>query len=80
MQNIVFLQEEKCRRYLGNLIKSKRLSWGLTQADVAEFAKIPLKQLKEYEKGIGDISCGELYDICHILKIPIPSLFKKLNI
>jgi transcriptional regulator with XRE-family HTH domain len=79
MKNIVFLQEEKCKRSLGSLIRDKRLAWGLTQEDVARYAKIPLKQLKQYEKGAGDISCGELYDICHILKIRISSLFKNFS-
>lgn len=56
---------------LGQKVVNQRITSGMSRKDLAVAIGITHQQMQKYEKGINRISVARLYDIAHILKVPV---------
>ena len=63
--------EENFNKHLGNKLKIRRLSLGLTQTKVAKAINVTFQQIQKYEKGTNGVSSLRLLQLSNYLKIPI---------
>jgi len=64
---------------LGTLIASVRQAAGLTQQQLAEMIGVTYQQAHKYERGINRISAGRLYEIAHVLTVPVNYFFEGID-
>ena len=58
-------------KHLGNRLKMRRLSLGLTQTKVAKAINVTFQQIQKYEKGTNGVSSIRLLQLSNYLKVPI---------
>ena len=68
--------EENFNRHLGNKLKLRRLSLGLTQTKVAKAINVTFQQIQKYEKGTNGVSSTRLLQLSNYLKVPINFFFE----
>ena len=68
--------EENFNKYLGNKLKLRRLSLGLTQTKVAKAINVTFQQIQKYEKGTNGVSSIRLLQLSNYLKVPINYFFE----
>ena len=52
---------------------------GLTQQQLADLIGVTYQQAHKYERGINRISAGRLYEIAHVLNVPVNYFFEGLQ-
>lgn len=62
--------------HVGRLIRQKRLSAGMTQADLAALLGISFQQVQKYERGIDRVGAGRLLAISRALDVPVASFYE----
>ena len=62
-------------KYLGGMLKKRRLALGLTQTKVAKAINVTFQQIQKYEKGINGVSSVRLLQLASYLKVPINYFF-----
>ena len=62
-------------KVVGNNVRIERTSRGHTQEGIARALGISYQQVQKYETGMNRISCGRLYEIAKLLKMPVGQLF-----
>ena len=68
--------EENFNKHLGNKLKMRRLSLGLTQTKVAKAINVTFQQIQKYEKGTNGVSSIRLLQLSNYLKVPIDYFFE----
>ena len=68
--------EENFNKHLGNKLKLRRLSLGLTQTKVAKAINVTFQQIQKYEKGTNGVSSIRLLQLSNYLKVPISYFFE----
>ena len=68
--------EENFNKHLGNKLKLRRLSLGLTQTKVAKAINVTFQQIQKYEKGTNGVSSNRLMQLSQFLKVPIIYFFE----
>ena len=68
--------EENFNKHLGNKLKMRRLSLGLTQTKVAKAINVTFQQIQKYEKGTNGVSSNRLLQLSNYLKVPIDYFFE----
>ena len=63
--------EENFNIHLGNKLRMRRLSLGLTQTKVAQAINVTFQQIQKYEKGTNGVSSSRLLQLSQFLKVPI---------
>ena len=63
-------------RHLGNKLKMRRLSLGLTQTKVAKAINVTFQQIQKYEKGTNGVSSTRLLQLSNYLKVSINYFFE----
>ncbi len=63
-------------RLVGDNLRVRRLTRGLSQADVAEALGVTSQQVQKYEKGMNRIAAARLDQIAKILKVPATYFFQ----
>ena len=71
--------EENFNKHLGNKLKLRRLSLGLTQTKVAKAINVTFQQIQKYEKGTNGVSSIRLLQISNYLKVPINYFFEDFS-
>ncbi len=66
-------------RYVGGRIRERRVMLGLTQRQMADMIGVSYQQTHKYERGINRISAGRLYEISHVLRVPLSYFFEGLG-
>lgn len=61
--------------YVGNRVKVRRKTLGLTQQDLAKALGLTFQQVQKYERGANRISASKLYLISDTLDVPISHFF-----
>ena len=64
--------------YVGERLKERRKSLGLTQTDLANMLLLSFQQILKYEKGTNRISASRLFDISNVLEVNISYFFNKM--
>src|SRR5271163_2431875 len=65
--------------FVGGRIRERRIMLGLTQQQLAEMIGVTYQQAHKYERGINRISAGRLFEIAHVLSVPINYFFEGLD-
>ncbi len=68
--------EQNFNKHLGNKLKIRRLSLGLTQTKVAKAINVTFQQIQKYEKGTNGVSSIRLLQLSNYLKVPINYFFE----
>ena len=68
--------EENFNIHLGNKLRMRRLSLGLTQTKVAQAINVTFQQIQKYEKGTNGVSSNRLMQLSQFLKVPIIYFFE----
>ena len=68
-------QADYIDKYVGERIKSLRISEGMSQQMQAELVGVTFQQVQKYEKGTNRISSSRLYRIVKIFKCRFEDLF-----
>jgi transcriptional regulator with XRE-family HTH domain len=61
--------------HVGSRLLMGRVLLGLNQAELGEAVGVTFQQLQKYEKGTNRISASRLFDLSHVLNVPIGFLF-----
>jgi transcriptional regulator with XRE-family HTH domain len=54
----------------------RRLMLGLSQGKLADQVQLTFQQVQKYEKGTNRIGAGRLYQLSHILDVPVSFFFE----
>jgi|TARA_B100001094_G_C17589604_1_gene511311 transcriptional regulator with XRE-family HTH domain len=68
--------EENFNVHLGQKLRIRRLSLGLTQTKVAQAINVTFQQIQKYEKGTNGVSSNRLMQLSQFLKVPIIYFFE----
>jgi DNA-binding XRE family transcriptional regulator len=62
-------------RHVGARIRERRIKLGLTQRQFAVLIGVSHQQVHKYERGTNNISAGRLFEIAHVLSVPVNYFF-----
>jgi transcriptional regulator with XRE-family HTH domain len=62
-------------RHVGARVRERRIMLGFTQQQLADLIGVTYQQAHKYERGINRISAGRLYEIAHVLTVPVNYFF-----
>ena len=66
-------------RHVGIRIRERRIMLGLTQQQLADLIGVTYQQAHKYERGINRVSAGRLFDVAHVLNVPVGYFFDGLD-
>ncbi len=66
-------------KYVGNRLKLRRLSAGLSQDALGKTVSVSIQQIQKYESGTNRISCGKLYQLATFLNVQVEYFFDGLE-
>ena len=66
-------------RHVGGRVRERRIMLGLTQQQLADLIGVTYQQAHKYERAINRISAGRLFEIAHVLSVPISYFFDGLE-
>ncbi|HIJ63405.1 MAG TPA: helix-turn-helix transcriptional regulator [Rhodospirillaceae bacterium] len=66
-------------RHVGARIRERRIMLGFSQQQMADLIGVTYQQAHKYERGINRISAGRLYEIAHVLGVPVGYFFDGLE-
>jgi transcriptional regulator with XRE-family HTH domain len=65
--------------HVGARVRERRIMLGFTQQQLADLIGVTYQQAHKYERGINRISAGRLYEISHVLSVPVNYFFDGLD-
>ncbi|MDO6589221.1 transcriptional regulator [Loktanella sp. D2R18] len=65
--------------HVGKRIRHRRWMNGTTQQQLAENVGIKFQQIQKYETGMNRVSASRLWDIAHVLDVPVSFFFEGLE-
>ena len=65
--------------HVGKRIRHRRWMNGTTQQQLAEAVGIKFQQIQKYETGMNRVSASRLWDIAHVLGVPVSFFFDGLD-
>ena len=66
--------------HVGKRIRQRRWMNGTTQQQLAEAVGIKFQQIQKYETGMNRVSASRLWDIAHVLAVPVSFFFAGLDV
>jgi transcriptional regulator with XRE-family HTH domain len=66
-------------RHVGARVRERRIMLGFTQQQLADLIGVTYQQAHKYERGINRISAGRLFEIAHVLSVPVNHFFDGLE-
>jgi len=66
-------------RHVGGRIRERRIMLGLSQQQLAQMIGVTYQQAHKYERGLNRISAGRLFEIAHVLSVPVAYFFDGLE-
>jgi transcriptional regulator with XRE-family HTH domain len=57
----------------------RRMLLGISQEKLSRLLGLTFQQVQKYERGINRISAGRLYELAHILRVPVGFFFEGLS-
>ena len=64
---------------VGSRVRLRRTLLGLNQTQLGERLGLTFQQIQKYERGVNRISASRLYQMCHILDVPVSYFFDDLD-
>ncbi len=65
--------------HVGGRVRLRRTLLGMNQTQLAEAFDLTFQQIQKYERGFNRISASRLYQLCHVLDVPIEYFFEELE-
>ena len=65
--------------HVGARVRERRLSLGMSQANLGEYLGLTFQQIQKYERGANRISASKLWALSNFFKVPIEWLFDGLG-
>lgn len=65
--------------HVGKRIRQRRWMNGTTQQQLAEAVGIKFQQIQKYETGMNRVSASRLWDIAHVLGVPVAFFFEGID-
>jgi transcriptional regulator with XRE-family HTH domain len=65
-------------KHLGDQIRNRRQAINMTQDHLGGELGVSFQQIQKYESGKNRISAARLYEVCHVLGVPIASMFEDI--
>jgi len=65
--------------HVGTRIRHRRWMNGTTQQQLADAVGIKFQQIQKYETGMNRVSASRLWDIAHVLGVPVSFFFDGLD-
>jgi transcriptional regulator with XRE-family HTH domain len=62
-------------RHVGSRVRERRIMLGFTQQQLADLIGVTYQQAHKYERGINRISAGRLFEVAHVLSVPVNYFF-----
>ncbi len=66
-------------RHVGRRLRLRRALLGLSQERLAELAGLTFQQIQKYERGANRIGAGRLWQLAHILGVPVGWFYEELE-
>jgi transcriptional regulator with XRE-family HTH domain len=66
-------------RHVGARVRERRIMLGLTQQQLADLIGVTYQQAHKYERAINRVSAGRLFEIAHVLSVPVSFFFDGLK-
>jgi transcriptional regulator with XRE-family HTH domain len=66
-------------RHVGARVRERRIMLGFTQQQLADLIGVTYQQAHKYERGINRISAGRLFEIAHVLSVPVNYFFEGIE-
>ena len=66
-------------RHVGARVRERRIMLGLTQQQLADLIGVTYQQAHKYERAINRVSAGRLFEIAHVLSVPVSYFFDGLK-
>ena len=66
-------------RHVGARVRERRIMLGLTQQQLADLIGVTYQQAHKYERAINRVSAGRLFEIAHVLSVPVSYFFDGLE-
>ncbi len=64
---------------VGNRMRIRRMLIGMSQEKLGDLLDLTFQQVQKYEKGVNRIGAGRLYQIAHILGVPIGYFYESVT-
>lgn len=65
--------------HVGRRVKERRVLLGLSQDDLGQLLGLTFQQVQKYEKGWNRISASKLWELTHILNVPVSWFFEGID-
>lgn len=65
--------------HVGARVRERRIMLGFTQQQLADLIGVTYQQAHKYERGINRISAGRLFEIAHVLSVPVNYFFDGID-
>lgn len=65
---------------VGNRVRLRRMLIGMSQERLGELLGLTFQQVQKYEKGVNRIGAGRLFEVAHILDVPIDYFYEDVSI
>src|SRR5690348_17280683 len=64
---------------VGNRVRLRRMLIGMSQEKLGELLGLTFQQVQKYEKGVNRIGAGRLFQVAHILGVPIDYFYEGVS-
>lgn len=64
---------------VGTRVRLRRMLIGMSQEKLGELLGLTFQQVQKYEKGVNRIGAGRLFQVAHILGVPIDYFYEGVN-
>lgn len=64
---------------VGNRVRLRRMLIGMSQEKLGELLGLTFQQVQKYEKGVNRIGAGRLFQVAHILSVPIDYFYEGIS-
>ena len=65
--------------HVGSRLRMRRMLVGMSQEKLGESLEVTFQQVQKYERGANRISASRLFDISHILDVPVQYFFDDIK-
>ena len=65
--------------HVGARVRLRRNLFGLSQTDLGKMLGITFQQIQKYERGVNRIGASRLFNLSHVLDVPISFFFDDLS-
>lgn len=66
--------------HVGGRVRLRRMLLGLSQEKLAEQLGLTFQQVQKYEKGINRIGASRLFELAHVLGVPVSFFYEDLAV